>query len=165
MAMTDALIPEFDQEMANTRKILERCPEGKNNWKPHPKSFDFGHLASHVVNMVGWGTDILKADFFDIPKDYKEDPFQTNAELLKKFDQNVASMRGALTQASDQEMMKPWTLRSGETVYFTMPRAVVLRSFVFNHMIHHRAQLTVYLRLNDIAVPGVYGPSADDGPM
>ena len=166
MSISDALLPEFDQEMAGTRKVLSRCPDDKFNFTPHPKSFKMGSLATHIVNMIGWTPDTIAQDSFDVAPPgappYKEEPAATNADLMARFEKNVAAARAAIAGASDETLMAPWSfLRAGETM-FTMPRIVCLRSFVMNHIIHHRAQLTVYLRLNDIPVPALYGPSADE---
>jgi len=162
----DALLPEFDQEMANTRKTLERCPEDKFGWKPHPKSFSMGSLATHIANMTGWTTDVIEKDSFDIAPvgapPYKEDPAATREELLAKFDKSVTAARAALAGASDAHFAQTWSLLAGGQILFSMPRIVCIRSFVMNHCIHHRAQLTVYLRLNDVPVPALYGPSADE---
>jgi uncharacterized damage-inducible protein DinB len=143
MTIADLLLPEFDQEMATTRRVLERVPEDKFAWKPHDKSFSMGDLASHVVNSVKWTNDTMNRTEFDLASVTPETLNQaakTRAELLAWFDANV----------------------QGEKVYFTMPRYNCVRSFVLNHIVHHRAQLTVYLRLNNVPVPGAYGPSADE---
>ena len=162
----DALLPEFDHEMANTRKVLERCPEEKFGWKPHPKSFAMGALATHIVNMAGWTVDTMAHDSFDIAPPgappYKEEPLATTAELLARFDRNVTAARNALANATDAQFGATWSLLSGGQTLFSMPRIACIRGFVMNHSIHHRAQLTVYLRLNDVAVPALYGPSADE---
>jgi uncharacterized damage-inducible protein DinB len=162
----DALLPEFDQEMASTRKTLERCPEDKFGWKPHPKSFSMSSLATHIANMTGWAVDVVEKDSFDISPPgappYKEEPAASRQELLAKFDKNAAAARAALAGASDERFAQPWALlAAGETI-LSMPRIACIRSFVMNHTIHHRAQLTVYLRLNDVPVPAIYGPSADE---
>lgn len=163
----DALLPEFDQEMASTRKVLERCPEDRFGWKPHPKSFTMGALATHISNMVGWTVDTIEKDSFDVAPPgappYKEEPVTSRAELLAKFDKNVTAARAALSGVSDEQLAKSWSLLSGGQTLFSMPRMVCIRSFVMNHTIHHRAQLGVYLRLNDVPVPSIYGPSADEG--
>jgi uncharacterized damage-inducible protein DinB len=169
MKITDALLPEFDQEMVNTRKTLERVPDDKLDWKPHPKSFAMGSLATHIVNMLGWTVDTIQKDSFDIAPPgappYKEEPVTSNKELLEKFDKNVVAARTAIAGSSDETLLKPWSLLAGGKTLFTMPRIACIRGFVMNHTIHHRAQLGVYLRMNDIPVPGVYGPSADEGQM
>ena len=169
MPIHDALLPEFDQEMASTRKVLERCPEDKFGWKPHQKSFSMGSLATHIVNMTGWTVDTIDKDSFDVQPPgappYKEEPVKTQKDLLERFDKNVTSARAAIAGASDEHLMKPWSLLAGGQTLFTMPRIACLRGFVMNHTIHHRAQLGVYLRLNDIPVPAIYGPSADEQAM
>ena len=162
----DALLPEFDQEMASTRQTLERCPEDKYGWKPHPKSFAMGSLATHIANMVGWTADVVEKDSFDIAPPgappYREEPAATRQELLEKFDKSVSAARGALAGATDEHLAQSWSLLSGGQSIFSIPRIACIRSFVMNHTIHHRAQLTVYLRLNDVPVPAIYGPSADE---
>ena len=167
MHIKDALLPEFDQEMANTRKTLERVPEDKFAWKPHPKSSSMIGLATHIVNMTGWAVDTMNKESFDVAPPgappYKEEPAASRAQLLEKFDQNVAAARSALAGASDEAFMKNWSLLAGGNALFPMPRVVCIRSFVMNHVIHHRAQLGVYLRMNDVPVPSIYGPSADEG--
>lgn len=169
MTIANSLLPEFDQEMASTRKVLERCPDDKLDFKPHPKSFAMGALATHIANMLGWAVDTLKKDSFDVAPEgappYKEEPIKTNSELLAKFDKNVAAAREALAATTDEAFMNQWTLLAGGKPLFSMPRVAVIRSMIMNHLIHHRAQMTVYLRLNDIPVPAVYGPSADESLM
>ncbi|MGA2741176.1 MAG: DinB family protein [Bryobacteraceae bacterium] len=162
----DALLPEFDQEMASTRKVLERCPEDKFAWKPHPKSFSMASLATHIANMTGWMVDTIERDSFDVAPPgappYKEEPAASRAELLMLFDKNAAAARTALAGAGDEHLAKTWSLLAGGETLLSMPRIACIRSFVMNHTIHHRAQLTVYLRLNDVPVPAIYGPSADE---
>src|SRR5262249_2720878 len=169
MSIAESMLPEFDQEMAGTRKTLERLPEDKYDWRPHEKSFTMGALASHIANMIGWATVTIEQDSFDFAppgaEQYREEPVKSRAELLEKFDKGLASARAALAAASDEAMMTPWSLLKGGEAIFTMPRVTCLRSMIFNHLIHHRAQLTVYLRLNDVPVPALYGPSADEGEM
>jgi uncharacterized damage-inducible protein DinB len=169
MSIAASMLPEFDHEMANTRKTLERIPDNKFDYKPHPKSMTFGALASHVALIPEWGAITVKEDDFDfapVGKPAWSPPkITTNAELLKAFDKGVKELRAALESASDAAMMKQWSLKAGGKAIFTMPRVAALRSMIFNHAIHHRAQLGVYLRLNDLPVPGVYGPSADEGKM
>lgn len=169
MTIKDALLPEFDQEMANTRKTLERVPEDKFAWKPHPKSFSMIALATHIATMTGWAADTITKDSFDISPPgappYKEEPAASRKQLLEKFDKCAASARAAIAGASDEVFLKPWSLLAAGKTLFTMPRIACIRSFVMNHVIHHRAQLGVYLRLNDIPVPAIYGPSADESNM
>jgi uncharacterized damage-inducible protein DinB len=166
MKISESLLPEFDQEMANTHKVLERVPAAKFSWKPHPKSFEFGALAAHVANMAEWANLTLESDSFDYAPPgappYETPKFTSTPDLVAAFDKAVANARAALVAADDAKMMAPWTLMAGGKAVMTMPRAAVVRTFVMNHIIHHRAQLTIYLRLNDIPVPGLYGPSADE---
>lgn len=166
MTIGQAMLAEFDKEMENTRKILERVPENQWNWKPHEKSGTVGWLAGHVATLPGWAAYTLQTEQLDYaPVDgpsYQPPAITNRKELLAVFEKNVADTRAALTAASDQDMMKDWTLLAGGKTIFTMPRAACIRGMVFNHVIHHRAQLTVYFRLLDIAVPGLYGPSADE---
>jgi uncharacterized damage-inducible protein DinB len=169
MAISQALLPEFDAEMANTRKTLERVPTDKFGWKPHQKSFAMGALATHIATMTGWAKDAIEKDSFDISPvggpPHQPPKAETTGELVALFDKGAAAARAALAGASDEHLMKPWSLLSGGKTIMTMPRLAVVRNFVMNHTIHHRAQLGVYLRLNDIAVPSIYGPSADEGQM
>jgi uncharacterized damage-inducible protein DinB len=166
MKISEALLPEFDQEMANTRKALERAPSAKFSWKPHPKSSDMGSLAAHIVNMTDWAGLALSTDSFDYAPPgappYQAPIFSSTQDLLAAFDKGAAQARAALAAADDAQMMAPWSLMAGGQTLMTMPRAAVIRTFVMNHIIHHRAQLGVYLRLNDIPVPALYGPSADE---
>ena len=165
MSLSKALLPEFDHEMANTRKTLERVPDDKFDWKPHEKSSAMGALAGHLANLPSWGSLTLSSDSFDMApggQPLKSPPLSSGTEVLAKFDENVAATRAAIEGASDEELFKPWTLMSNGNTILTLPKIGVLRSFVMNHLIHHRAQLGVYLRLNDIPVPSIYGPSADE---
>lgn len=166
MSIATSMLSEFDMEMANTRKTLERIPSDKFNFKPHEKSMTMIGLASHITNMIGWGTTTLTQDEFDMQPPgappYKEEPASSVENLLEKFDQGVVAARAALAATTDEAMMKPWSLLSGGQVIFTQPRGGVLRGMILNHLIHHRAQLSVYLRMNDVPVPALYGPSADE---
>jgi uncharacterized damage-inducible protein DinB len=165
MPIIDALLPEFDQEMATTRRVLERVPDDRLGWKPHEKSWSMGQLASHIVNMLGWTEVTMNATEFDVMSVTPEQANQvakSRTELLSWFDANVVKARAALNK-SDADYFVPWSLKAGAKVQFTMPRAACVRSFVMNHVIHHRGQLSVYLRLNNIPVPSIYGPSADEG--
>lgn len=167
MSLNQALLPEYDQEMANTRKTLERVPEDKFDWKPHQKSFSMGSLATHLATLPSWGVITIQNESFDVAPEGapppRAEPAKSVEDLLQRFDQNVASTRAALAAASDEELLKSWTLLKGGNEIFSLPRIAALRSFVMNHNIHHRAQLGVYLRLNDVPVPSIYGPSADEG--
>lgn len=167
MSISASLLPEFDREAAGTRKTLERLPEDKLEWQPHEKSMPMAGLATHIANMFHWGTLTLTRNDFDIQpsgsEPFREEPVKSRAELLEKFDTNTAAFRAALTAASDEALMANWSLLQGGNVLFTMPRLALLRGMIFNHIIHHRAQLCVYYRMNDIPVPALYGPSADEG--
>ena len=159
----DALIAELQQEAKATRKILERVPVDKKDWKPHPKSYPLGVLATHIAEIPGWAAVTLDEDELDFAKiDYKPTELVSTGQLLKILDDNVAKAMKSLENAADSRFGENWTLRTGDQVYFTLPKAAVLRSFAYSHWIHHRAQLGVYLRLLDVPVPGMYGPTADE---
>src|SRR5260370_26613825 len=162
MAISEAILPEFDQEMANTRKALERVPEDKLGWKPQDKSSTLGGLAPHLATINGWAAAIVNQDSFDVSNAPPQPAKKSRAEILEAFDKDTASARKAIAGANDGQLMKPWSLLAGGKAIFTMPRVAVVRSFILNHAIHHRAQLGVYLRLNDVPVPSIYGPSADE---
>jgi uncharacterized damage-inducible protein DinB len=162
MAIADTLVPEFDHEMTTTRKLLERLPEDKFDWKPHAKSFSLGALATHVSNLPVWGSETLSKSEFDLGGSPSNAAITSRNELLARFDQNVAATRAALVGKTDGELMAMWSLKRGNQTIFSMPKAVVWRSFVLNHLVHHRGQLSVYLRLLDVPVPSMYGPSADE---
>jgi len=163
MPINQAFLGEFDMEMANTRKTLERIPEDKFDWAPHPKSMKLGPLAQHICEMTGWTKDTIEKDGVDVGGYKPPAPLKTRNEVLAVFDKNVASARAALVAANDDAAwMKPWTLSQDGKQLISMPKVAVMRGFVFNHLIHHRAQLGVYLRLNDVPVPSTYGPSADE---
>ena len=166
MPIADALLPEFDREMGLTRRVLERVPDSQFTWKPHEKSMTLGRLAEHLAELPMWARVSIVDSGIDLgtgrPPDYVPPP--TRAAVLEMFDRNVADARAALSGRTDAELMAPWTLRSQGKEVFTMPKAVVLRSFVMNHVIHHRGQMTVYLRLQNAPVPSLYGPSADEAP-
>ena len=166
MTIAAALLPEFDSEMAATRRVLERVPEAHADWRPHEKSWPLGGLAIHLANIPFWLSMTLERDELDLePPDGPalESPvFTTAADALARFDANVADARTRLAAASDAALGAPWSLKKGGHIAFTLPRVACVRSFVMNHTIHHRGQLTVYLRLLDVPVPPTYGPSADD---
>jgi uncharacterized damage-inducible protein DinB len=163
--ISQAILPEFDHEMANTRKSLERVPEDKFSFKPHTKSMGLGGLATHLATMNQWAEAIFAEDSFDVSTAPPTPELKTRAEVLASFDKTTAVARKAIADSTDAHFMKPWTLKAGPNTVFTLPRVAVVRSFLLNHNIHHRAQLGVYLRLNDIPVPSIYGPSADEGNM
>jgi uncharacterized damage-inducible protein DinB len=160
MSIAEGLLPEFDQEMATTRKLLERVPSDKGPWKPHPKSFPLGHLAQLVATMPGWLTQTLRDTEVNLATSSGYS-FETTETLLGEFDRHVREAREALTSAKDADFTVPWSLKNGNRVLFTAPRGVVVRSHM-NHIIHHRGQLSVYLRLNDVPLPSIYGPTADE---
>jgi len=158
------LLPEFDLEMANTRNMLERVPDEHLAFKPHEKSFSLLELASHVSNLPTWVGITLDTSELDLETDRpweRKEPTSRD-EILVDFDEATAAVRPVLEAASDEDFAKTWTLRTGEEIWFTMPKAMVYRQFALNHLIHHRAQLSVYLRLLEVPVPGMYGPSADE---
>jgi uncharacterized damage-inducible protein DinB len=167
MALNEALLAEFEHEMANTRKILERVPDDKFDWKPHAKSMPVRQLALHLALFPSWTTEIFDRTSLDIAPPgqppYQPPVVNSRKELLEIFDRDLAKARKGLEGASDRQLLENWTLLAGGKTIFTMPRIAAVRSMVMNHMIHHRAQFGVYLRLNDIPVPGLYGPSADEG--
>ena len=163
MAITEALLPEFDHETGLTRRLLERVPEDKLAWKPHEKSMTMARLATHVAEIPSWGALTIAGTELDFsPAAYKPRELQSRAELLSTFDGHVAATRKLLQAATDADLMVTWTLKSDGHAIFSMPRASVLRTMVMNHMIHHRGQLTVYLRENNVPLPAMYGPSADE---
>jgi uncharacterized damage-inducible protein DinB len=165
MSLAQSLLPEFDHEAAVTRTVLERVPEAQAAWKPHPKSMSLGHLAIHVASIASWTIPTLQATELDLAppggEPYKGPSWQSLADTLRVFDTTIVKARAAIVPVTDLEMAQLWTLKKGGVKMFTMPRAAVLRSFVFSHTIHHRAQLGVYLRLLDVPVPAMYGPTAD----
>jgi len=167
MAIRDAFLPEFDYEMALTRKMLERVPEGDPDWKPHQKSMTISRLAGHLADISGYAVMVIQEESRDVapPGGSKRQPtvMTSRAQLLEVFDKNVAAARAAIAGASDEHLGKMWRLHAGEKTIFNMPRAGVLRAMILSHGIHHRAQMGVYLRLNDVPVPSIYGPSADEG--
>ena len=164
MSLVDTLVPEFDHEIGVTRRVLERVPEDKFGWKPHAKSMSLGELATHVATIPFWGVPTLNQPELDLGGQNQNTLVSSRADLLARFDKNTAETRAALVGKTDAEMMVVWSLKNNGEKLFTMPRVAVWRSFVLNHLIHHRAQLGVYLRLNDVAVPASYGPSADETP-
>lgn len=165
MSIAQSLLPELAHEMAGTRKELERVPEDKFGWKPHAKSMSLCRLASHLAEVPSYGTAVLANSEFDIlpaGKPYVPNEIGSRKEILALFDKNLEGLQEALGGMSDGDMLQPWTLLKGGTKVFTLPKVAVLRSMCLNHNIHHRAQLGVYLRLVDVPVPSIYGPSADE---
>ena len=156
------LLPEFDQEMTNTRRMLESVPDAKLAYRPHKKSYSLRDLAAHIANLPTWTSVTLTTTELDVSQPFDRVIPESRNEILAQFDENVAGARAVLGKTSADDMKVDWTLRSGDRVVFTMPRAATFRAFVMSHLIHHRAQLGVYLRLLDVPVPGMYGPSADE---
>ena len=167
MSYAEQILPEFDAEMASVRKVLERIPEDKLEWKAHPKSHTIGWNANHLAEIPGWVEGTLKALSWDLAPvggpPHESPKLTTRKAILELFDKNVATARKAIAEVKPDELGKTWSLLAGGKPIFTMPRVAVIRTFVLNHLIHHRAILCVYLRLNDIPVPGMYGPSGDEG--
>jgi uncharacterized damage-inducible protein DinB len=164
--IASALAGELEHEAKVTRTCLERVPADKFDWKPHEKSMSFGALAGHIAEMVGWTQGIMEHPELDFSKmDYKPFEPKSTEDLVEYFDKNAREAIESLKNASDERFMETWTMKNADKVYFTLPKVAVMRSFVMSHIIHHRGQLSVYLRLNDIAVPSIYGPSADEGQM
>ena len=165
MSIAESLLPEYDHELATTRRLLERVPEAEFDWKPHPKSMALGVLAGHIANLPFWLSATLKAPFYDLATGDPEAtlaPPPSRQALLDGFDEKVKAARAALAATSDAEMMARWALKQGGQELFSMPRVAAVRSFVMNHLIHHRGQLSVYLRLKDVPLPPIYGPTADE---
>jgi len=166
--MTQGLLRELEMEMPNTRKTLERIPDNFD-WTPHKKSMTVGRLAQHLAEIPDWAVKAISLDELDLSPpgapQYQPQVGKNKGQVLETFDTNVAAAKAALTGTTDEHLMKPWSLKMGGKTILTLPRAAVVRNFVLNHNIHHRAQLGVYLRLNDIPLPSIYGPSADEGSM
>jgi uncharacterized damage-inducible protein DinB len=169
MSLSQMLIPEIEHEAKKTRAYFERLPDDKLDWTPHPKSMPLGKLATHIVEMYGWGTGTMLYPEYNMnPPDgpaYQPPGPMKREALLEMFDTSVKDFVAAVAAASDESWGETWSLKSGEHVLFAMPRAAVIRDMILNHIVHHRAQLGVYYRLNDIAVPQTYGPTADEGMM
>jgi uncharacterized damage-inducible protein DinB len=163
MAIKDALLAEYDHEIATTKKLLDRVPGDKLAWRPHPKSMTLGGLAQHLANIPNWGASICNETVFDLASApiHLDEP-RSHAAIMALFDDSTGRARKALDK-SDGELAAMWTLKRNGQEMFTMPRTSVFRTFVLSHLIHHRGQLSVYLRLNDVPLPSIYGPSADEG--
>lgn len=158
----DALLPQFDREMALTRRVIERIPADRFSWKPHPKSTSFVDLARHLAHMVTWGAHALTEDATDVADRRPMGPTPTLDDILRIFDANAASVRALLASKSEEALAQTWTLTYQGKTALTDSRAAVVQTMILNHLIHHRGQLCVYLRLNDVPVPSLYGPSADE---
>jgi uncharacterized damage-inducible protein DinB len=163
MTLIDALLPEYDHETALTRKLLERLPEGKLAWKPHQKSMSLGRLASHLGETLLWlDTTVNQSEYDMVGDSVQPTDLASKAEILAYFDRAAASGRAALAGSADAVLMQPWAFKRDGQVVFSMPKVAAIRSMVMNHLIHHRGQFSVYLRQNDVPLPGIYGPSADE---
>ena len=166
MSIAEILLPEVDHEMATTRRLLERVPQADAEWRPHPKSYSLGDLAAHIARLPKWGRYVFEQPELDLGAPANAElaraGFTTTAELLDRFDANVRETRTALAAAPDEAMRTKWALRNGGTTIFSLPRAAIFRAFILSHLIHHRGQLSVYLRLRDVALPSIYGPTADE---
>ena len=162
MSMSQAILGEFDHEAASTRKMLEVVPEDKLGWQPHEKSMTLSRLAGHIAEIPGWASEMVGKDHFDLGGgNYQPVQPDSIAELLAAHDRSVAAFQAALEGADDATLFQPWALRSGDEVLLQMPCIAALRGFVLSHVVHHRGQLSVYLRLHEVALPQVYGPTAD----
>jgi len=166
MMYLEYYLAEFDHEMRTTRTLLARVPDASASWRPHPKSTPAGTLAQHITNLVGVGVLIAQGSERDVSPPggppYVPVPFTSTAAMLEAFDANAAAARAAIAGISEAGLLEPWALKWGGTVIFSMPRAAVLRTYLLNHVIHHRGQLSVYLRLLDVPLPSMYGPTADE---
>lgn len=168
MSIAMSLLPEFEREMATTRRVLERIPDEKLDWKAHPKSNTIAWVGSHLANIPDWAVATLSQDHLDLHpvggQPYRTDVLKSRQAILEKFDANVVAAKARLATTSDDDMLKPWSLMRQGQVMFTIPKVAVIRTWVLNHSIHHRAHLCVYFRLIDVPVPAIYGPSADEQP-
>lgn len=162
MPIAQSAFGDLEHEFAQTRKMLERIPEAHLDFTPHAKSWPLRTLANHLCDFGGWGDVTVRQDVLDFADWPQETPPETTVEFLKKFDDGLARFRAALPLLTDENLMTTWTMKSGDAVFVSMPRIAVLRGMIINHMVHHRAQLTIYYRLLDVPVPGLYGPSADE---
>ena len=171
MAIRDGILAEFNSEMATTRRTLERVPEGKNDWKPHEKSMTLGRLAGHMADLPSFAVRAFESDTFDVRPAPGAPPrpqplvMTSRQQLLEAFDSNVAAAREAISKASDEDFMKTWSIVAGGKPMMSLPKLAVVRTFTLSHLIHHRGQLSVYLRLNNELVPAIYGGSADENPF
>lgn len=163
--ISQSLLPEFDHEAATTRRVLAAVPAGQFGWRPHEKSFTMGELSTHLANLLSWAAPTMTTELMDIEPNgepWKEPGYDTLEAVLAAFDANAKAAREAIAAASDEAFLANWSLAKNGKVMMTMPRVAVIRGFIMNHMIHHRGQLSVYLRLTGAPVPSIYGPSADD---
>ena len=164
MGVRDWLLPDFDHEMAVTRRVLERVPDGALTWRPHEASFDLGGLAGHLAEIPRWGRTILERESYDLieSRNRQREPPVSCAAILATFDRNVADVRQFLLERSDAELVAPWALKRGGQLVMSIPKLAAFRSFLLHHTIHHRGQMTVYLRLRGVPIPPIYGATADE---
>jgi len=165
MQISKSLIAEFDHEIIAMRKHLERVPEDRLSWKPHDKSMSMGQLAMHIASIPGWTEDTVKKDEMVIKMPIKYEAVKSVSEMMETYDKNIAGARRILAETDDENFMTPWSMVMDGKKVMTLPKIAVVRSFLLSHLYHHRAQLGVYLRLNNIPVPATYGPSADEQGM
>lgn len=166
MNLSESFLSELQHEAAKTRKYLELVPEEHFDWKPHAKSMSLIRLASHVAELAGWAHYTINYPELNLANfDYKPPVLKTNSDLMAMFDQNLANGVEAVKNVTNEQLMENWTLRNGDHIIFTLPKIAVLRDMVYNHLVHHRGQLSVYLRLLDVKIPGLYGPSADEADL
>jgi uncharacterized damage-inducible protein DinB len=164
MSIADTFVAEFNHESSGTRKLLERLPEDKLSWKPHPKSMSLGALATHIANIPHWAEIIVNESEFDMGRgDNRAPERKGRKEILELFEENIAAFQKTLSGKADQHLFQNWTLKNKGAVVLTLPRVACIRSFILSHVVHHRGQLTVYLREHDVPLPALYGPSADEG--
>lgn len=164
MTLQESLLPDFDEETASARRLLERVPPGDMHWTPHERSFTLGQLSMHLARLISWGRTILDEEFYDLASGGGEAPGSdaSHADILATFDDNTAAVRASLAGKSEAELLSPWELRRGSTVLMSIPRVAAFRRFVLHHLVHHRGQLSVYLRLRNVPIPPIYGPTADE---
>ena len=163
MTLRDTLLPELDHEAAVTRRLLERVPDDAFEWRPHERSMSLGRLATHLAELVRWGNWILDRESYEyVEKTSPGHVEPSRAHVLQLFDQHVAEVRRNLAGRTEGELFAPWAIRSGGRVVMSMPRVAALRRYLFNHLVHHRGQLSVYLRMHNVPLPPIYGPSADE---
>jgi uncharacterized damage-inducible protein DinB len=162
VSIAEIFLKEFDGEMETTRRVLERVPSDRLDWRPHPKSMSMKKLAGHVAELASWGVRLQEASF-EVGTRPSTD-FESVGQLLARFDENVAASREAIARKTDDELRERFTVTRGDATYFRMSKASILRRVFMNHLVHHRGQLSVYLRLNDVPLPPIYGPTADEAP-
>ena len=165
MAIKDAYIAELKHESGSTKKMLERVPYDNPDWKPDEKSMSLGALACHVAEIPHWISDIINIDEFDFQQHYKPNKASSQEDLMGVYQENLDKALADLEKMNDEDLMKIWTVKQGDKIYFQMPKVVAIRGWAFSHLIHHRGQLSVYLRLLNVPVPGMYGPTADESFM